>query len=121
MRDALPPSNDVELLREVTARRPDVAGQPLHGDAHLFYVLGTPRGPLWHDFETACHGPREYDLAALAENASLDAYGAYDHDLVEAMWPYYACWVTASMVIALPRRRQLAESVEQLLRQLRDS
>jgi hypothetical protein len=63
MLDALPPSGDVELLREVVARRPELTGQPLHGDAHLFNVLGTPRGPLWHDFETACHGPREYDLA----------------------------------------------------------
>ena len=43
-------SNPDDIARElVTARRPDVAGQPLHGDAHLFNVLGTPRGPLWHD------------------------------------------------------------------------
>jgi hypothetical protein len=121
MLDALPPSNDVELLRDVVARRPEVAGQPLHGDAHLFNVLGTPRGPRWHDFETACHGPREYDLAAFAENAALDAYGAYDRDLVEAMWPQYAAWVTASMLTALPRRPELAESLEQRLRQLRET
>ena len=121
MLDALPPSGDVELLRGVIARRPEVAGQPLHGDAHLFNVLGTPRGPLWHDFETACHGPREYDLAALAENAALDPYGPYDRDLVEAMWPQYTVWVTASMMIALPRRPELAGAVERRLRQLREA
>jgi hypothetical protein len=119
MLDALAPSGDVELLREITTSRPEVDGQPLHGDAHLFNVLGTPRGPLWHDFETACHGPREYDLAALAENAALDAYGSYDHDLVEAVWPHYTAWVTASMMIALPRRPELAEVIERRLYQLR--
>jgi thiamine kinase-like enzyme len=96
-----------------------VAGQPLHGDAHLFNVLGTPRGPLWHDFETACHGPRKYDLAALAEHAPLDAYGAYDRDLLEQMRPFYAAWVTASMMIALPRRPDLADAVKRRVRQLR--
>jgi hypothetical protein len=45
MLDGLPPSSDVEFLREVTARRCEVVGQPLHGDAHLYNVLGTPRGP----------------------------------------------------------------------------
>jgi hypothetical protein len=121
MLDVLPQNGDVELLRELVARRPDVAGQPLHGDAHLFNVLGTPWGPLWHDFETACHGPREYDLAALAENSSLDAYGSYDRDLLEAMWPHYSAWVTASMMIAMPRRPELAGMVERRLRQLREA
>jgi hypothetical protein len=120
MLDALPPSGDVDLLRQVLAHRPEVRGQPLHGDAHLFNVLGTPQGPLWHDFETACHGPREYDLAALAENASLEAYGPYDRGLVEAMLPHYDAWVTASMMIALPRRPELAEAVERRLDQLRN-
>jgi len=35
MLDAFGPSADVDLLREIAARRPDVAGQALHGDAHL--------------------------------------------------------------------------------------
>src|SRR5204863_7396228 len=66
-------------------------------------VLGSPSGPLWRDFETACQGPREYDLAALKEDA-LAAYGPYDGELVDAMRPLYLAWVTASMMIALPRR-----------------
>src|SRR5436190_6043100 len=51
MLEALPATDDVELLREITARRPKVQGQSLHGDAHLFNCLGSSEGPLWHDFE----------------------------------------------------------------------
>lgn len=120
MLDALPPGEDVELLRRLVAQRPDVTSQPLHGDAHLFNVLGTPSGPLWHDFETACSGPREYDLAAFWDDATLEAYGPYDHDLLEAMRPFYLAWVTASMMTALPRRPDLAAPVERRLQQLRE-
>jgi hypothetical protein len=120
MLDALPPSADVELLREVAVRRPDVDGQPLHGDAQLFNCLGSPSGPLWLDFETACHGPREYDLAAFGPGPALDAYGAHDAELVEVMFQLYIAWVTASMMIALPRRPDLAGAVERCLRQLRE-
>jgi hypothetical protein len=118
MLDALPPGDDVELLREIAARRPDVDGQALHGDAHLYNVLGSPGGPLWHDFETACHGPREYDLAAFWEDDALDAYGPYDRELLETVRPLYLAWVTASMMVALPRRPELAGAVERRLREL---
>jgi hypothetical protein len=118
MLDVLPPGDDVELLREIAGRRPDVDGQALHGDAHLYNVLGSPGGPLWHDFETACHGPREYDLAAFWEDDALDAYGPYDRELLEAVRPLYLAWVTASMMVALPRRPELAGAVERRLREL---
>jgi hypothetical protein len=62
---ALEDSRDAEFLRELALRRSDLDGQALHGDAHLGNCLGSSAGPLWHDFETACRGPREYDLAAL--------------------------------------------------------
>ena len=119
MLDALPPTADAELLREIASRRPDVSGQPLHGDAQLFNCLGSPSGPLWLDFETACHGPREYDLAALGSNAALAAYGPHDAELLEAMFLLYVAWVTASMLTALPRRPALADAVDRCLRQLR--
>jgi hypothetical protein len=119
MLNVLPPSDGVELLQGIAARRPEVEGQALHGDAHRFNCLGSPRGPLWHDFETACHGPREYDLAALKGDAALAAYGPYDNDLLEAMFPLYLAWVTASMMIAQSRRPELVEAVERRLRDLR--
>ena len=51
------PSDDVELLCELASRElPE--GQALHGDAHLFNCIQTAAGPVWHDLETACRGPR---------------------------------------------------------------
>jgi hypothetical protein len=120
MLDALPPGDDVELVREIASRRPDVAAQPLHGDAQLLNCLGSPTGPLWLDFETACHGCREYDLAALGPGPALDAHGSHEAELVEAMFPVYIAWVAASMMIALPRRPGLAGAVERLVTQLRE-
>ena len=38
---------------------------PLHGDPHLGNLLIGENGPLWLDFEDACLGPREYDIACL--------------------------------------------------------
>jgi phosphotransferase family enzyme len=119
--DALPPSANVEFLREIAAKRPDVGGQALHGDAHMYNVRGSPGGPLWHDFETACRGPREYDLAALENDAALAAYGPYDRDLVEALRPLYLAWVTASMMMATSRRPELADNVGRVLDILRRS
>ena len=119
MLDALPPSDDVELVRELASRRPELDGQPLHGDAQLVNCLGSRSGPLWLDFETACRGPREYDLAALGPGDALDAYGQYDTELVEAMFLVYIAWITASMMTALPRRPELAGAVERRLAQLR--
>lgn len=38
---------------------------PLHGDPHLGNLLISKHGPIWLDFEDACRGPREYDIACL--------------------------------------------------------
>ena len=126
----LAPGADADLLRSIVARRPAVRGQALHGDAHLGNCLGSPSGPLWHDFETACRGPREYDLAALllrdrvsgdrpGARAALRGYGAHDADLLDELLPLYGAWVTASMLIALPRRPGLADLLAERLRWLR--
>ena len=125
----LPPSVDAELLRELTSVSLP-AGQALHGDAQLFNCMGTASGPLWHDFETSCRGPREYDLAALVRRlrieggderaaAALAAYGEHDADLLEAALPVYAAWIAASCLVALPRRPELAGTVERQLGFLR--
>jgi hypothetical protein len=124
--DSLEPSADVELLRELGLRRPAGRTQALHGDAHLANCLP---GPLWHDFETACHGPREFDLAALALSArvrdddpsriALEAYGDYDAALLEECLPVYASWIYASFMIALPRRPELGPVLSERLGWLR--
>jgi Phosphotransferase enzyme family len=130
MIERLGPGDDADVLRAAVGRRPVVDGQALHGDAHLGNCLGSPGGPLWHDFETACRGPREYDLAALMlrhrihedrpeASVALRGYGAHDQVLLEELLPIYVAWVTASMLIALPRRPELAGLLSQRLRWLR--
>jgi hypothetical protein len=126
---AVEPSADTELLLELSSRELP-SGQALHGDAHLFNCLQSTNGPLWHDFETACHGPCEYDLAALVhrhrlhgDNPSADdalaAYGDHDGALLEQALPVYAAWVAASWLVAIPRREGAAVSVERQLQFLR--
>jgi hypothetical protein len=43
----------------------DIPSSPIHGDAHMGNVFFTPKGPLWTDFETACLGPRAWDVAGV--------------------------------------------------------
>lgn len=123
MANRLPRSEDTELLLAVAARPLHLARQALHGDAHLSNCLGSPAGPLWHDFETACRGPREYDLAALVmrhrvvgddpcSTIALRAYGDHDATLVDMLVPHYLAWVAASMLTAVPRRPELAAVAE---------
>jgi hypothetical protein len=130
MLTALTPSPDVELLRHAFSHRPPAGGQALHGDAHLGNCLPTGRGPLWHDFETACRGPREYDLAALVlrdrtgrgdarAREALAAYGDHDADLLDACLPVYGAWVWASMLTVLPRRPELEPVLRDRLAWLR--
>jgi len=124
--DRLDPSADVDLLREFGLRQPGGVVQAIHGDAHLANCLP---GPLWHDFETACRGPREFDLAALvlsdkvrdddASRIALEAYGDHDADLLQECLPVYAAWIYASFMVALPRRPELGPVLDERLRWLR--
>jgi hypothetical protein len=123
-------TEDVAFLRRVVSTVPELEGQALHGDAHLHNCLETRSGPLWHDFETACRGPREYDLAALVlrdlcvgadepARTALRAYGDYDEELLEICVPAYAVWIYASSLTALPRRPELVPIVRERLEWLR--
>lgn len=122
-------SDDVELVCELASRElPE--GQALHGDAHLFNCIQTATGPVWHDLETACRGPREFDLAALVlddrsrgpdpeARAAIAAYGPYNEDILEQTLPVYASWVAASFMVAIARRPDAAPALERQLRFLR--
>ncbi len=125
----LPPCDDIELLCELASRELP-AGQALHGDAHLFNCIQTPTGPIWHDLETACRGPREYDLAALVlrdhsgdpqpeARTATAAYGPYDEEMLEQALPVYAAWVAASFMVAIARRPDAAPALERQLKFLR--
>jgi len=70
--------------------------QPVHGDAHFGNVLA---GGVGQDFDDACVGPREWDLACMIHRwavfglmeeemrKALAAYGPHDRDAVEALQP----------------------------------
>ncbi|MCW0213376.1 MAG: aminoglycoside phosphotransferase family protein [Pseudonocardia sp.] len=51
-------------------------GAVLHGDAHAGNLLLTGAGPRWTDLEETCTGPREWDLAVLADPRAISAYAA---------------------------------------------
>lgn len=126
--DSLEPSADVEFLRELLSRAIDGPTQALHGDAHLANCLP---GPRWHDFETACRGPREFDLAALALSAetpfqersclALDAYGDHDRERLEACIASYMAWICASYMAHSSRRPSLPPLLTARLAWLRDT
>jgi hypothetical protein len=57
--------------------------QPLHGDAHKKNVLKTGNGLIWTDFEDACRGPLEWDVACFVRTSGEDretALAAYGGD-----------------------------------------
>jgi hypothetical protein len=74
--------------------------RPLHGEPHEGNRLLTPSGLRWIDFENACCGPVEWDLAFLSEDA-VETFAGVDADLLAllrnlvsarvATW----CWVQA--------------------------
>jgi len=87
-----------EILRDAATRFvvPDLPQQALHGDAHFGNVL---RGGVWQDFDDACLGPREWDLACMIHRwavfglmetemrEALAAYGPHDREAVAALQP----------------------------------
>jgi len=56
----------------------------LHGEPHEGNVLWTRDGPLFIDFEAACTGPPQWDVAYLPEEAR-GAFPAYDEQLLELL------------------------------------
>jgi len=93
-------SSDLAMLRrgfaaisaEIAAL--GLAEQPLHGDAHKKNVLKTSQGLVWTDFEDACSGPVEWDLACFvrtsleARETAMASYGVeVDHNRLA---PFFA-------------------------------
>jgi Ser/Thr protein kinase RdoA (MazF antagonist) len=102
----------------------DAPLQIVHGDAHLANVLRTRAGPIWSDFENACLGPRELDLAGLTIRAihgaaesqhsteALAAYGDHDASFVQRLIPVHALFLamwTSALAERVPTVRPLAQ------------
>jgi streptomycin 6-kinase len=95
-----------EILRDAANRLspPPLRQQAIHGDAHFENVLA---GGVWQDFDEACFGPREWDIACMIHrwavfgeleqemHAALAAYGAHDRDAVAALQPLVVLGIAA--------------------------
>jgi Ser/Thr protein kinase RdoA (MazF antagonist) len=74
--------------------------QPLHGEPHEGNRLLTPSGLRWIDFENACWGPLEWDLAYLSED-TVETFAGVDPDLLALLGNLVSarvatwCWVQA--------------------------
>ena len=130
--------SDADVLWRIHERvRRDVAGlglplQPVHGDAHLFNVFSSPRGPLWADWEDAFRGPIEWDLACLVASsrvfgtdaervaAALAGYGAeIDESVLELLVEARVVQAAAWSVIVSREHPQRRDRLEARLRWLR--
>jgi len=58
------------LALRVEAESAGRSRRVLHGGPHTANLLATREGPRWIDFDTACRGPLEWDLAHLGDAAA---------------------------------------------------
>jgi aminoglycoside/choline kinase family phosphotransferase len=69
------------------------------------------------DFETACHGPVEWDLAALADDALV--FFAADYELIPMMRRMRSVCLAAKCWVAPERAPELREAADVHLNLLR--
>jgi len=97
--------------------RRQLVEQPLHGEPHEANRLHTASGIRWIDFEGACRGPIEWDLAFLPER-SLAAFGEVDLELLDLLGTLNAArratwgWVQARF----PEMRRFGEEQLRVVR-----
>lgn len=110
----------LEVVHELklTLRRPVGQSRPLHGSPHGANWLQTETGSLLLDFETACHGPIEWDLAALADE-SLPFFPDADRDLIEILRRMRSMCVAAKCWVAPERAPQVRDAAHVHLKLLR--
>lgn len=92
--------------------------QPLHGSPHDANWLPTPDGPLLLDFETACVGPIEWDLAALDDEA-LRFFPDANCELIRTLRRMRSVCVAAKCWVASQRAPELREAAHVHLKLLR--
>lgn len=91
--------------------------RPLHGEPHEGNRLLTPLGIRWIDFESACRGPVEWDIAFLPEGARAN-FSTVDEDLLAVLSSLNSARVATwcSVQARFPVMRRHAEHHLELLR-----
>jgi Ser/Thr protein kinase RdoA (MazF antagonist) len=109
------------VVRELKLALPtgsELQWRPLHGSPHDANWLQAPTGPLLLDFETACQGPVEWDLAALVDEA-LALFPSVDRDLIRTLRRMRSVCVAAKCWVAPERAPELRDAAHVHLKLLR--
>jgi hypothetical protein len=85
-----------ERLRPFMEAPGDV--QPLHGDAYPGNVIATREGLVWIDFEDACLGPVEWDLATMMDAGAIGPHHRPDPDVLARSRELRALQIALAMV-----------------------
>jgi molybdopterin-guanine dinucleotide biosynthesis protein A len=92
----------------------------LHGGPHAANLLRTPDGLRWIDFDTACRGPLEWDLAHLREE-SLAHFPEADRELLTRMRQLLSAVVAVWCWHQAERAPEVAEAAEFHLERVREA
>jgi hypothetical protein len=98
--------------------RPPAQCRQLHGSPQSANWLLSAHGPLLLDFETACYGPVEWDLAAVGKKV-LDFFPDADRAMIATMRRMRSVCVAAKCWVAPERAPQLREAADVHLKLLR--
>jgi hypothetical protein len=94
------------------------ASQALHGSPHAGNWLATAEGALLLDFETACRGPIEWDLAALDDEA-VNLFPGVDGELIALLRRMRSVCVAAKCWVEPNRAPEVSEAAHIHLKLLR--
>lgn len=94
--------------------------RPLHGECHPEQTISTPAGLLWLDYEAACLGPKEWDLATV-DKETVEAYGTIDPPLLSLMRTARLFCVTTWCWTQPDRDPEIREAAEYHLENLKRS
>jgi aminoglycoside phosphotransferase (APT) family kinase protein len=110
------PETDLRFLRDYAERLHDQylrltfehPDRIIHGDAHHGNTLVGPGGPVLADWESACHGPPEWDLATLAVHCRRFGHPHTEyHDFATAYSRDIRSWVGYESLAAVRELRMI--------------
>lgn len=97
---------DVNLLRASAERlsplweTPNSEARALHGDAHPGNLIAARGGGLvWIDFEDACLGPPEWDLATIGDEGAVARYHDPDPEMLARCAELRALQVALALIV----------------------